>query len=400
VRLAVILFLSAILVATANGQTSSTRCQADDVTTDVGTIDLRLVGCGQGFADNLLWHLDRADSLTGVLDSSVTRTATGKGAVVYMIDTGVMSTHDELMRAEGSIVIGAIHPYGVGSACPNGDDPTIHPCYSSEPGLAIYTHGTATASMVAGKNTGVAPDAKIVSVWAEAAALDIDRWVGTFDAIIKHAWDPATPQFHTGIINMSFVPNYASANDPKFPLFEKKMREMIGGVDANGNPDPNGKRFLFTTIAGNTGGQCDSAGNSNLYPGVLGSSIDGLITVGGIDDTNHLWAGSCKGPAVDVLAPAANVFVASISGHDHYRSGHPVGSGAPLNSGTSYAAPFVAGLAALLLEKNPDYTPEQLETIIKATSTRVANADETTAGGRVAGFDLISKLPRRRVAHH
>jgi subtilisin family serine protease len=370
------------------------------VTTDVGTIDLRLVGCGEGFADNLLWHLDRADSLTGVLDSSVTRTATGKGAVVYMIDTGVMSTHDELMRAEGSIVIGAIHPYGVGRGCPNGDDPTVHPCYSNDSDLAIYTHGTATASMVAGMNTGVAPDAKIVSVWAEAAAMNIDKWVGTFDAIIQHAWDPATPQFHTGIINMSFVPNYASANDPKFPLFEKKMREMIGGVDANGNPDPNGKRFLFTTIAGNAGGQCDSAGNSNLYPGVLGSSIDGLITVGGIDDTNHLWAGSCKGPAVDVLAPAANVFLASISAHDHYRSGHPVGGGAPLNSGTSYAAPFVAGIAALLLEKNPDYTPEQLETIIKATSTRVANADETTAGGRVASFDLISKIPRRRVAHH
>lgn len=398
-RAIVFVLLSIAVASSAMAQTSSTRCQADDVTTDVGTVDLRLVGCGEGFAENLLWHLDRADSLTGVLDSSVTRTATGKGAVVYMVDTGVMSTHDEFMRADGSVVIAAIHPYGFGKACPNGDDPTIHPCYTSAADLSIYTHGTATASMVAGRNMGVAPDAKIVSVWAEAAAMNIDKWIGTFDAIIRHAWDPATPPFRTGIINMSFVPNYASANDPKFPLFEKKMREMIAGVDANGNPDRNGKRFLFTTIAGNAAGQCDSSGNSNLYPGILGSSIDGLITAGGIDATNHLWEGSCKGPALDVLAPAASLFVASISGHDHYRSGHPVG-GIPLNSGTSYAAPFVAGLAALLLEKNPDYTPQQLEMIIKSTSTRVANADETTAGGRVAGFDLISKLPRRHVAHH
>jgi subtilisin family serine protease len=395
-----LLLLMTLIVSAAAAQTISTRCQAEEVTTDVQTIDLRLVGCGEGFPDNLLWHLDRADSLTGELDSSSTRTATGKGAVVYMFDTGVMRSHDELMRAEGSVVIGAIHPYDIGSGCP-GHDPALDPCYSAESTLFIYTHGTATASMVAGKNTGVAPDVKIVSVWGDGAGTDIDRWIGTFDAIIKHAWDPATPPFKTAIINMSFVPSLASANNPKFPLFEKKMREMIGGVDANGHPDPNGKRFLFTTIAGNTGpgGQCDSAGNSNLYPGILGSSIDGLITVAGIDETNHLWAGSCKGPAVDVLAPAANVFVASISAHDHYRSGHPLGS-VPGNSGTSYAAPFVAGLAALLLEKNPDYTPEQLEMIIKSTSTRVANADETTGGGRVASFDLISKLPRRRVAHH
>ncbi|HEX7420922.1 MAG TPA: S8 family serine peptidase, partial [Thermoanaerobaculia bacterium] len=375
--------LTILFVSAATAQTFSTRCQAEEVTTDVQTIDLRLIGCGEGFPDNLLWHLDRADSLTGELDSFVTRTLTGKGAVVYMFDTGVMSSHDEFMRADGSVVIGAVHPYGTGRGCPNGDDPALDPCYDSDAALFAYTHGTATASMVAGRNTGVAPDAKIVAVWGDTAANDITSWIGTFDAIIKHAWDPATPQFHTAIINMSFVPNYASANDPKFPRFEKKMREMIGGVDANGNPDPNGKRFLFTTIAGNLGQgpQCDSAGNSNLYPGVLGSSIDGLITVGGIDETNHLWAGSCKGPAIDVLAPAANLFVASISGHDHYRSGIVPEGAVPGNSGTSYAAPFVAGIAALLLEKNPDYTPEQLETIIKATSTRVANADETTAGG-------------------
>ena len=263
-RLLGALVLMTFVVFTAAAQTFSTRCQAEQVTAaNTNTIDLRLIGCGAGFPDNLLWHLDRADSLTGELDSSSTRTATGKGAVVYMFDTGVMSTHDELMRAEGSVVIGAIHPYGIGSGCP-GHDPAVDPCYSSDTTLFIYTHGTATASIVAGKNTGVAPDAKLVSVWGDGAATNIDRWVVTFDAIIKHAFDPATPQFKTGIINMSFVPNLASANDPKFPLFEKKMREMIGGVDANGNPDPNGKRFLFTTTAGNTGGQCDSAGNSNM----------------------------------------------------------------------------------------------------------------------------------------
>jgi len=236
----------------------------------------------------------------------------------------------------------------------------------------------------------------------ETVGTNIDLWVKTFDAIIRHAWDPTTPQFRTGIINMSFTPNLASARDPKFPLFEKKMREMIGGVDENGTPDPSGKRFLFVTPAGNhvkgDGDQCDADLNSNLFPGVLGSSIDGLITVGGVDETNQIWDRSCRGDAVDVLAPAADMFVASISGRDHYRSGR--GIPYPSNSGTSYSAPYVAGIAALLLEKNPDLSPVDLERMIKNSASRTANPGETTAGGKVAIFDWvippIGRRPGRR----
>jgi subtilisin family serine protease len=383
---------------------TSTLCQAVPVTVAQSTTDLRLVGCGEGFPDNLLWHLDRADSATGSLDQSTTRRLTGKGAVVYICDSGIMQSHDEFTRAEGSVVIAGIDANSGDRSCPPGREVALDPCYGGTDSiLAIQTHGSAVASVVAGRNTGVAPDAKIVSMYVGDAGSNIDAWLRVFDAIIQHAWNPATPPFRTAIINMSFVPNYASANDPKFSQFEAKLRRMIGGVDAGGNPDPNGKRFLFVTIAGNhttgAGDQCDKDMNSNLYPGILGSSIDGLITVGGIDSTNHLWDRSCRGPAVDVLAPAADMFVASISAHDHYRSGVPY-AGYPLNSGTSYASPFVAGIAALLLEENPELSPQQLEMAIKGMASHVANADEPTAGGRVAIFDLVSRLPRRRVIHH
>ena len=383
-----------ILVITPllNAQTTSTLCGAQEAkVSGTSTFDLQLVGCGEGFSDNLLWHLDRADSRDGTLDKTVTRKATGKGAVVYMFEGGVWRDHGELQRAGGSVVIGYIAVNGFGNDCP-GRNMALDPCFSSDATLAIFTHGTATSSIVAGKITGIAPDAKIVSVYMETVGPDIPSWIRTFDAIIKHAYDPTTPQFKTGIINMSFLPNYASARDPNFAGFESKMRQMIAGVDANGNPDPNGKKFLFITIAGNhsvgAGDQCDSAMNSNLFPSVLGGSIDGFITVGGIDSTNHIWDRSCRGPAVDILAPAADMFVASISGPDRYRSGHLVGA-YPLNSGTSYAGPYVAGIAALLLEKNPDLTPVELERMIKDKSSHVANSDEPTALGRVAVFDWI-----------
>lgn len=381
--------------------TLSTHCQVEEVRVAAQSTDLRLVGCGEGFPDNVLWHLDRADSLSGELDGKVTRTLTGKGAIVYVIDTGVKQDHDEFARAEGSAVIQGLAPLGTDRGC--SDKPaTIDPCFGTDGSLFVNTHGTAVASMVAGRNVGVAPDAKIVAVYGLPAGTDLDKWVVLFDGIIAHAWAPTTPPFNTAIINMSFSPSLASRNDPKFAAFEKKMREMIGGVDRNGAPDPGGKRFLFVSVAGNyvdnPGNQCNADRSSNIFPSVLGTSIDGLIAVGGVDETNNLWVDSCRGSGVDILAPATNLLVASISGRDHYRSGVRLGTNPPGNSGTSYAAPFVAGIAALLLERDPAYTPPQLEALIKATSTHVADPAETTGGGRVAGFDHGPRPPRRRAA--
>ncbi|HSP34961.1 MAG TPA: S8 family serine peptidase [Thermoanaerobaculia bacterium] len=332
--------------ASIDAQTLPPRCQTQEVGVAESTVDLRILACA----------------------GEPQRAATGKGAVVYVCDTGVMQTHDEFMRAEGSVVIAGIDPV------PNGYGrcarPAVDPCWSNDGTLGIFGHGTATASVIAGRNTGIAPDAKIVSVYVENVGTRVDRWIRTLDAIIAHAWDPATPQFRTAIVNMSFAVNLASMNDPKFAQFERKMRDMIGGVDRDGNPDPSGKRFLFVTVAGNhaagSAGQCDANLNTNLFPATLGSSIDGLITVGGTDNANRIWERSCRGDAVDVYAPAVDVFVASISAHDHYRSGHVPYAGYPQNSGTSYAAPFVAGAAALLLEEYPDLTPAELEGLIKS----------------------------------
>ena len=393
--------LASILLLAAQTATS-TLCQAENVrVSGSATTDLRLIGCGEGFPDNLLWHLDRADSRDGTLDMHVTRRATGKGSVVYMCDTGVWRDHDEFARPDGSAVIDYIAVNGLSGFCLNGENPALHPCWNTDTLLGITTHGTATASVVAGKNVGVAPDAKIVSVFMLNVD-DNDSWIRTFDAIIQHAYAPGTPPFKTGIINMSQVPGLASTGsslDSKRPLLEQKMRAMISGVDANGAPDPNGKRFLFVTIAGNyvsgQGSQCDAQMNSDVWPAVLGASIDGLISVGGIDATNHLWDRSCRGDTVDILAPAANMLVASISDHDHYRGASSL-QAYPLNSGTSYAAPFIAGLAALLLEKNPDLTPVELERIIKSGASHVSNADEPTAGGRVGVFDGIATVSGRR----
>ncbi len=343
-----LLLLSWLVVLPAVAQTTSTLCQAQQVAAgSTSVIDLRLIGCGDGYPDNLLWHLDRADSPNGALDTKVTRTATGKGVVVYMCDTGVWRDHDEFARPDGSAVIGAIYPPGkAATACTA--DPALSPCSEIDADIVINGHGTATASVVAGRTVGVAPDAKLVAVYMPTAGTKISGWLAAFDLIIRHAWDPATPPFRTAIVNLSFTPGYAVPADPPIPglavvrtadaaAFELKMRQMIEGVDRDGQPDPNGKKFLFVTVAGNylassPSNQCAKNMDTNLYPAVLGSTIDGLITVGGIDSSNRIWDRSCRGAALDILAPAANMLVASIGGRDHYRSDQDA-----MNSGTSFA---------------------------------------------------------------
>ena len=105
--------------------------------------------------------------------------------------------------------------------------------------------------------------------------------------------------------------------------------------------------------------------------------------MGGLQKPNEVWSDACRGAGIEVLAPAAGVFVASITGRDHYRPAY-------ISSGTSYAAPFVAGIAARMLQQNPALTPEELEDLIEASPSIAAG------GEPVAVFVPPAAPPRRR----
>jgi subtilisin family serine protease len=398
--------ITALLLATAATaaalQTTTTHCGVIDVSLGNGLVDRELTGCGAPFSQNALWNLDRSDAIS---DGTYTRRTTGKGAVVYVYDTGVDPSHDEFQREGGATnVIGGLDPEIArgqpGFPCA-GDGP-LTPCKNYLP--TYLTHGTAVASVVGGKTVGVAPDASIVAVRTTGANVTNLGWA--LDDIVKHAFNPATPSFQTAIVNMSAAIDGLKLTDPATIALLDKMRRMISGVDSSGNADPNGKKFLFVVLAGNRyatapQNQCNADGSVRFFPGIAGASVDGLITVGGIDEQNHFWTGSCGGDAVDILAPAAHVLTASFSAHNRYRGTQTVnGVTADFDSGTSYAAPYVCGLAARLLEDNPSLTPVELEARIKASASYVTT-DNAPAGGRVAVvIDAPPQPPprRRRIA--
>lgn len=386
---AAVLFALAVYPTAAGAQEIvSTRCHESEVALDANHNAAKLEGCGDPSAANLLWHLDRIDQSDGNLDGYYRRRALGAGVVVYVMDTGVMAAHTEFATPAGSRVIAgfdATHSVVVGVSNCTSANKALSPCFSNTMELVGAQHGTSVASLVAGRNVGVAPEAMIVSirVMNESALATTRTYLEGLNDIIRHAWDPATPQFHTAVVNISgWVLEKLEANPDNAPVtfatVERKIRDMIGGVDALGNPDPNGKRFLFVVAGNNVDNGCGRSGVVDRFPATLGKGLDGLITVGGMTADNSWWPGACHG-GLEILAPSQGIFSASITAPDHYRGTKP-----NLRSGTSFAAPIIAGIAARLLSERPNLTPQELESIITSTPSRIVNPDASRADGKVA----------------
>jgi len=386
---AAVLFALAVYPMAAGAQELvSTRCHESEVAIDLTHNAAMLSGCGDPMAADLLWHLDRIDQRDGLLDGQYRRHALGGGAVVYVMDTGVMAAHTEFASPAGSRVIAgfdATQSVSVGASTCASPNKALMPCFSNTNELVGASHGTSVASLVAGHNVGVAPEALIVSirVMNESALATTRTYLEGLNDIIRHAWDPSTPQFHTAVVNISgWVLEKLNANRDDAPVtfaaVEHKIRDMIGGVDAFGRPDPNGKRFLFVVAGNNVDNGCGRAQVVDRFPATLGKEIDGLITVGGMTSDNSWWPGACHG-GLEILAPSQGIFSASITATDHYRGTKP-----NIRSGTSFAAPIIAGIAARLLSERPNLTPQELESIITSTPSRIVNPDASRADGKVA----------------
>jgi thermitase len=109
------------------------------------------------------------------------------------------------------------------------------------------------------------------------------------------------------------------------------------------------------------------------YPANLSSSR-AIIAVSATNEWDHFktptsedgenWWGSCFGPEVNVSAPGVHMCTTDISGSDGYADGNYITT----FNGTSSAAPLVAGTAALILSKNPDWTPAEVRNRLQSTA--------------------------------
>ncbi|TET21532.1 MAG: hypothetical protein E3J71_09230 [Candidatus Stahlbacteria bacterium] len=147
---------------------------------------------------------------------------------------------------------------------------------------------------------------------------------------------------------------------------------------------------LITNAAGNV----ESAAPYISPPG----DAYGIITVGGVDTLGNWWehgagvTGSAVGLPDDgrikpeLVAPAAGVYVIDVDDTiSHYFYGN----------GTSYAAPLVAGIAALMLEVHPEYrgNPDTIISLLEQSASNTSSPNDTIGYGIPDAYQAILPLP-------
>ncbi len=269
------------------------------------------------------WGLDRIDQRDRPLDGNYSYERTGKGVDVYILDTGLWTNHQEF---RGRVGLGRNIVFNEDSSNPND----------------CNGHGTHVTGIVAGKTFGVAKEANVYPVKVFPDCSGFTPLANIIEGIDWVAGQVNPNDNKTVIVNMSLsVPASGVAQ-----ILEQAVRDALS------------RGIVFVVAAGNDfGNACDYA------PASLGTGD--VITVGGSNRADVVMGESNQGECVDIFAPGKDIVSAWEGGNSNTRE----------LSGTSMAAPHVAGVAALYLERNPSATPKEVESAIKAAATSGKLAD-------------------------
>ncbi|RSD11950.1 type VII secretion-associated serine protease mycosin [Amycolatopsis eburnea] len=246
----------------------------------------------------------------------------GAGVLVAVVDSGVDADHPQLNRP-GKVLPG--RDFYLAGALPGAFD-----CVSHGTGVA----GIVGADPVPGIGFhGVAPDAALLpvrisdrDVGDQGESLRIDPQVVANG--IRYAADQGAK-----VINLSL------AGHDDFPVIRDAVTYAVA------------RDALVVAAAGNA--QKDTSGELPSYP----AAYPGVLGVGAVDIDGARLAGSQIGPYVDIVAPGAKVLTTTRAGGHAYVDG------------TSFAAPFVSGTAALVRSAWPELSAAQVTQRLLATAT-------------------------------
>ena len=261
--------------------------------------------------NNATWGLDRVDQRNLPLNTRYVYNRTASNVHVYVIDTGVRTTHSQFTGRIGN------------GATAISDGRGVQECNG---------HGTHVAGTIGGSTWGVAKGVKIHPV----RVLGCTGSGSTSGVIAGMDW-VATNRVRPAVANMSLGGGKSTAmNDA--------VQRMIN-------------RGVTVVVA---------AGNSNADAcGFSPASAPAAITVGSTDNNDRRSSFSNFGSCLDVFAPGRNITSAWYTSN----------TASATISGTSMAAPHVAGAAALYLSVNTGASPGAVRNAIfnNATTGKVTS---------------------------
>ena len=297
------------------------------------------------------WNLDRVDQFHLPLDGRYLANRDGSGALTYVVDTGI--AYDPAATAPSmSYAPPALEDIFYI------DDPS-NP--SSIDGFDCDGHGTHVAGTLADPQYGIAPGARLVVIKASFDC-DFRFFESSLEAAIDLiALDHADRGGGPAVVNLSLGGSAGSGPSG----FEERLDFLVE------------ERGIVVVVAAGNAPPGGSAGDAcTISPARLSS----VITVGASNQLDQRAGFSYFGSCVDVLAPGVAV-----------PSAYPIfpDSGFDVSefdcdgfldlcgiflielSGTSMAAPLVAGLAALYLEGEPTATPAQVRAALNGGAAPV-----------------------------
>ena len=290
---------------------------------------------------------------------------TGQGVGVALVDTGVVPVSG---LTSGNVT--------------NGADLSFESQSPELRYLDTFGHGTHMAGIIAGRTPGglldlnrfqgVAPDAHLTSlkVAASDGGVDVSQVVAAVDWVVEHRNDD--PDNPIRVLNLSYgtdgIQDYEV--DPLTHAVENAWRAGI----------------VVVASGGNSGFGASKLNNPAYDPYVIAvGSSDTRDTSKTSDDV--VPAFSSRGDSsrrVDVTAPGRSIVSLRDPG-SYIDSAYPearYGADRFKGSGTSQSAAVVSGAVALLLERRPDLTPDQVKALLRNTASPMPLAD---AAGRGAG---------------
>jgi serine protease AprX len=243
---------------------------------------------------------------------------------------------------------------------------------SSDSSADFSGHGTIVAGIAAGSSSaypGVAPGARIVSL----RVMSGDGRAIASDVIAAVDWLYENRRsYDVRVANFSLHSPY-----PNYGLYDP-LNEAVRKLWLTGT--------VVVAAAGNTGpGWMLHAPGSEPFVITVGATdINGTASTH--DDTNAPWTSygyTAEGFAKPELGAPGRYMVGPIARTSTFVSLFPeriVAPGYMWMSGTSFAAPVVAGAAAQLLARHPDWTPDEVKGALMVTALPLPNAAPMSVG--------------------